>query len=177
LKPKRNFNQYSKTDESAKQCYERLLPEFGIPYEVIDQWIYLHYYNGNTVNNYGWIDYWNIKYEKVSLEKKSILSLNVVKKYQRFVRERSLLDPYRNIACREIDLDHWKRKNTWRVPPVVIDVASFETPPVYSDFCGSIQLVEGHSRLGFFRAMERENMMDRNMHEVYLIRKSDNKTA
>jgi DNA-binding GntR family transcriptional regulator len=57
LKPFRNFNQIRQTDETEQKYFERLQPQYKIPIEVMKQWIYPHYYDRNTVNNYGWLNY------------------------------------------------------------------------------------------------------------------------
>tara|TARA_R110000851_G_scaffold92259_1_gene201242 strand:- start:11 stop:316 length:306 start_codon:yes stop_codon:yes gene_type:complete len=57
LKPRRDFNCFSISDESIEDYYLRLKGRFNIPRSVLEQWLYGLYYDRNCVNNYGWIDF------------------------------------------------------------------------------------------------------------------------
>ncbi|MFZ2398294.1 MAG: hypothetical protein WAW31_06470 [Smithella sp.] len=170
MKPHRNFNEFKVTDESAQGCYERLKNSFDIPFDVIDQWLFPHYFNSNSVNNYGWIDYSKCIFDKVLLNIGSLVSLNVIEKYKAYVQMRESSQPFKEFMCIPKDIEHWKVQCTWRVPPIVIDVQSFHNIPVYSEITGHLQLVEGHSRLGYLLAMHRSGILNKESHEVYILR-------
>lgn len=169
LKPLRNFNELDENDETKKECYERLKNQFHIPLEVIEQWIYPHYYNINTINNYGWIDYTKCIFKKFTLEIEKIKSLNIIKKYASYVHQREAAEPFIGFMCIPKDKEHWEVHQTWRVPPIVIDVNSFSNSPDYSELSGPMQLVEGHSRMGYLLSMCRAGIMKKDSHEVYLL--------
>ena len=57
LKPKKNFNEFRAGDETTAEYANRIGTSFGFPEEVLSQWIYPHYFNWHTVQNYGWIDF------------------------------------------------------------------------------------------------------------------------
>jgi hypothetical protein len=169
MKPLRNFNELKLTDESEQDCYERLKDRFGIPFDVIDQWVYPHYFNSNTVSNYGWIDYSNCTFIKKTLDISVLAKLHVIDEYLSYVRMRELSEPFGEFMCIPKDKEHWKVQCTWRIPPVIIDVASFKDIPDYAEIDGPLQLVEGHSRLGYLLALKRAGILRMNEHQVYLL--------
>ena len=170
LKPFRNFNEFSEKDETAVGCFERLKIQFNIPLEVIEQWLYPLYYDPNSVNNYGWIDYSKYSFVKNKLSIKTFESLNVIKKYESYVQVRAASKPFSDFMCTYGDKEYWKEHSTWRVPPIVIDVRSLKNIPEYSEISGQLQLIEGHSRLGYLLAMHRTGMLKRKQHEVYILK-------
>lgn len=169
LKPFRNFNGYDASDETEEEFFERLKPKYIIPLEVLQQWIYPLYYDPNTVNNYGWIDYTHIEFTKVLFTIEQLLELHVVEKYQDYVDVKKSYQPYSGFPCIERDLKHWQEHNTWTVPPVVLDVNSFDTIPSDVENVGPYQLIEGHTRLGLLLAMQRVGILEKNEHQVYLL--------
>lgn len=173
LKPSRNFNEIKETDETKLACYKRLKKKFNIPLEVIEQWIYPHYYNIKTVNNYGWIDYSESTFVKVELNNETLKLLNIISEYESYVRLREKAEPFSGFMCIPKDIDHWQKHQTWRTPPIVIDVDSFPKAPEYSEFSSPLQLVEGHSRLGYLLSMYRNGILTKNEHEVYLLTKKN----
>ncbi len=171
LKPLRNFNYLQDSDESPFGCYKRLKAEFDIPFEVIEQWIYQHYYESNSVKNYGWIDYQRNIFKKVVLNVSEIINLSVIEEYQSFVYNRSRIKSLDNFTCMSEDKVFWGDFQTWRTPPVVLDVTSYDNIPDYCDIKGKLQLIEGHSRLGYFLALHKMKYLTKNEHEVYLLSK------
>ncbi len=168
LIPLRDFNCHRDSDESPCQHYLRLLPRFNIPLEVIEQWIFPHYYNRNTVNNYGWLNYNKIRIEETFMSVLQLATLHIIGSYQSFVRTRVSNDPFDGFACAPKDVEHWREKSTWRVPPIVIDVTTLRDIPLQADINGPFQLVEGHSRLGYLLAMRRAGLVtDDSTHRVY----------
>lgn len=170
LKPFRNFNKFDETDETEEEFFERLKPKYNIPLEVLQQWISPHFYHANTVDNYGWIDYTHIEFTKVLFTIEQLLELHVVEKYQDYVDVKKSYKPYSEFPCRERDLKHWQEHNTWTVPPVVLDVNSFDTIPSDVENVGPYQLIEGHTRLGLLLAMQRVGILEKKEHQVYLLK-------
>lgn len=169
LKPFCNFNEIDESDETVEEYFERLKPKYNIPLEVLIQWIYPHYYNGNTVKNYGWIDYLNSKFKKVHLTIEQLSELNVVKNHLSYVDTKKSYQPYSGFGCNSIDKQHWKNNNTWTVPPVVLDVNSFAQIPSYAEIIAPYQLIEGHTRFGHLLAMQRGGILRKKEHQVYLL--------
>jgi len=170
LMPRRNFNQISDSDETEFEHYSRLKPEFNIPLDVIDQWLYPHFYNYETVKNYGWIDYRRASFKKVELKVKEIESLNVIEDYSDYVSEKSELKPFIDFMCKDEDIDYWRNIGTWRIPPIVIEARSFPNFPEKAEIRGPLQLVEGHSRLGYFKAIKKSLQKLKSVHDIYLLK-------
>jgi uncharacterized protein YdeI (YjbR/CyaY-like superfamily) len=81
LKPLRNFREFNADDESVDQCFRRLQEAgYRIPYQVIEQWIYPLYYNRNTVNNYGWIDYRTVEFLETVLSMDELMK-HIIEEY------------------------------------------------------------------------------------------------
>jgi hypothetical protein len=175
LKPLRDFNCRRESDESPHQHYLRLLPLFNIPVEVIEQWLYPLYYNEQTVNNYGWLDYDMVCFDLEHISVRQLAQLHVVTRYEQYVRKKEASIPFDGFACRSQDKEHWQTMGTWRVPPIVIDISTLPNIPRHSDMKGSFQLVEGHSRLGYLLAMFRAGLLaDDSQHLVYRMYVSEN---
>jgi hypothetical protein len=170
LKPLRNFNHYSEKDETSEECDRRLL-ELGyeIPYAVIDQWIYPHYYNHNMVNNYGWMDYRKALFLETTLSVDQLRQLYVIEDFRDYVQRRSTSNPYGDFTCSPKDLEHWKTYGTWRVPPIVLDVESISGVPSFAEISGPYQLIEGHTRLGYLLSLINVDMLRVREHRVFLL--------
>ena len=169
MKPLRNYNQLEISDESEEDCHKRLHGIFGIPLDVISQWIYPHYYNSNTVKNYGWIDYRESTFSTAFFDIEDLVSLNVIEEYRSYVKMREQSEPFKEFMCIAEDKECWGSRGTWRIPPIIIDVDSFSKPPHYSELTGRFQLIEGHSRLGYLLAMKRAGVLRKQEHKVYLL--------
>lgn len=143
---------------------------YKIPLMVIEQWIYPHYYNHHTVNNYGWIDFRYASFFKVKLLMEDIRKLNVIKDYQSYVKNRSNYPSIEDFSCVEKDKRHWKNYSTWRVPPIAIDITTLSNIPSYSDLPEPFQLVEGHTRLGYLLALEKMDMLETQEHTVFMLK-------
>lgn len=170
LRPRKNFNCPDSNDETESEYVARLKPKYDIPLEVAEQWLYIHYENSHTIQNYSWMDFNKLRFVRAELDEKTIFQLNVIDEYQDLVSERSENRDYDDFVCIPKDVDFWRVKSTWRVPPIVLDVESLPSlPPVTADIRGPYQLVEGHCRLGNFLALKAaEKLMDRK-HTVYLL--------
>lgn len=172
LKPRRNFNEWRSTDETEEEYAARINALFGFPAPVLSQWIYPHYFNWHTVQNYGWIDYSRVSFVEESWLTERLRSLRVIEAFSRFVRERSEgFASTSEFFCLPEDKHHWHTHGTWRVPPVVLDPEGLGPEPSYSDIAGSLQLIEGHSRLGYLLAFDRiEPSGLATAHHVFVLR-------
>lgn len=171
LKPLRNFNEFSPDDESVDQCFDRLSKAgFRIPHSVIEQWIYAHYYNDRTINNYGWIDYRKVSFVETTLSIFDLKQLYIIEAYRDYVEMRSKLKPFEDFVCISEDLQHWKSHCTWRIPPIVLDVKSLTDIPQHAEIHGNFQLIEGHSRLGYLLSMERAGILRPTEHRIFLLK-------
>lgn len=172
LKPYRNFNSFSISDESVENYYLRLKERFNIPKAVLEQWLYGLYYDRNCVNNYGWIDFddIDIMLEDLSLEK--LREVRVIDDYRDYVEEGASYIAYEQLPCLEKDKDHWKSHGTWRTPPVILDVKGFphDVIPDYSDIGSGMQLIEGHSRLGYLYAIANCSLCLADTHKAYVVK-------
>ena len=129
LKPYRNFNSFSISDESVENYYLRLKERFNIPKAVLEQWLY-------------------------------------------YVEEGASYIAYEQLPCLEKDKDHWKSHGTWRTPPVILDVKGFphDVIPDYSDIGSGMQLIEGHSRLGYLYAIANCSLCLADTHKAYVVK-------
>jgi hypothetical protein len=169
LRPHRNFDRFDESDETSQEYVARLSPRYDIPFEVADQWLYPHYCRSETVSNYAWIDFQPLSFECVELDSEIVSELYVIEQYRSFVTDRATNREYSQFTCLERDLAHWKKESTWRVPPVILDVASIGVPPQHADIKGPLQLIEGHSRLGNFLALKSTGKLRERKHRVYML--------
>lgn len=172
LIPNRNFNGFDITDETELEYQQRLVPRFYIPIEVIKQWLYPLYYNQNSTNNYGWINYDNVDFIESILDYKTLSELYVIKRYQNYVNAGSQYIAYNQFTCTKQDKEHWIKFSTWRVPPIILDVQSIPVTaiPNYADIQGRWQLIEGHSRLGYLYSAKNCKILTQNIHKVYILK-------
>lgn len=171
LKPKRNYNQFDPADESVAECTIRLQTlGYPIPLQVVDQWLYPHYYNDNMVNNYGWIDYNSVEFAEAELPLEKLVSVYVIEEFRDYVEMRAQSNVFGDFMCLEIDLEHWKSQLTWRIPPIVLDTKTLMTAPKYAEISTGLQLVEGHTRLGYLLAMKNAAHPLQEKHRVFILR-------
>jgi hypothetical protein len=112
MKPLRDFNSSNENDETVEACCRRLKSIFNIPLEVVDQWLFGLYYNVNTVDNYGWIDYYNVSFKKTTIGVEDVASLNVISNYKDYVKSRECVEPFEEFACKPIDKEYWAQNQT-----------------------------------------------------------------
>ena len=176
LIPNRNFNSLDITDETELEYQQRLAPRFYIPIEVIKQWLYPLYYNRNSINNYGWINYDNVHYIESTMNYKTLSELYVIKKYQDYVNKISQCMAYNQFTCTKQDKEYWIKFSTWKVPPIILDVQSIPVTaiPNYADIQGCWQLIEGHSRLGYLYSLQNCKLLTQNIHKVYILKYKNN---
>ena len=55
----------------------------------------------------------------------------------------------------------------------MVEIKAFPSPPWYADFSGKLQLVEGHTRLGYLKAMHHNNAKLAEEHDIYLLTKRE----
>ena len=171
LKPHRDFNQFRETDETTIEYHLRLQKTFDIPFDVVDQWLYPHYYNINTTNNYGWIDYNLVSFRLITLPFKQLATVNVVADYKPYVEGRSSAQAFSEFRCQKEDLEYWRTNLTWRIPPIIIDAESLHPIPNHAEVHSPYQIVEGHSRLGYLIATSRCGLvLGNSQHSVYVMR-------
>ena len=170
LLPLRDFDQWSETNETPEQMAERLgHAGFSIPLPVIAQWLYPHYYTSETVDNYGWLDYRRISFSTATISVSDVKQLHVIHGYREYVQTRASSKPYGDFVCKPEDLAYWQSHGTWRVPPIVLDVESLPTIPSHAEILGPLQLVEGHSRLGYLLALDAAGMLTVQDHTVFMM--------
>jgi len=172
LIPRKNFNCWSESDETVDDYCLRLKERFSIPIDVVKQWLYDLYYDINTVHNYGWLNYDKIEFVLINLSLNDLKTIRVINDFQEYVEEGSAYKSYDQLPCIAKDKEHWEQFGTWRTPPIILDVSSLLTEkiPTYSDVEGPLQLVEGHSRLGYLYAISNCKLHLRVDHKVYLMR-------
>ena len=172
LIPHYNFNSSSDSDESANDCCLRLKSRFDIPLEIFEQWLYCHYYEPNTIDNYAWIDYDRIQFSLVKFDCETIKDFRVINNFKQDVEYCSLHISYDTIPCFDIDMQYWREHGTWRTPPIVLDVNSLPKKhiPLHADIDSNYQLVEGHSRLGYLLSIINCKLKHAKSHKVYLIK-------
>jgi hypothetical protein len=170
LKPNKNFDMIDEGDETVDEYCRRISDIVNVPYNVADQWLYCLYYEEDMVDNYGWIDYSNVDFVLSEVSTEEALSLHVIKSFSRRVDTCNSCTPFDNFMCIEKDKEFWIENRSWRIPPIVVDVTSFGKSPVYAEFSGDLQLVEGHSRLGYMKSMHRAGERLAKTHSVYLLK-------
>ncbi len=151
LKPRRNFDVGSPTDETKLQYAERV----RIPVEVTSEWLYPHFYNWHTVQNYGWIDYDRVTFVSEGWPFEPLGSLRIYSDFRKLVDQRTEARSLTEFCCIDKDVDHWREAGTWRVPPVILDREGLGEPPPYAEVPARFQLIEGHNRMGYLRAFHR----------------------
>lgn len=171
LIPKRNFNTFDLSDESEEDQWKRLESRFHIPLNVVKQWLYPLYYNQNSTNNYGWLNFDNIEFLEEELSYEELLNVYVIDGYKSYVDDGARYKAYDKLPCVERDKEYWRKESTWRVPPIILDVKSIsDRVPEHAEIKGPLQLVEGHSRLGYLFAAKNSGVLQKNNHKIYLMR-------
>jgi hypothetical protein len=173
LKP----NEIEGSKESFDDYYPRILEKHDfshIPKEVFEQWIHAHHDNPYTLRNYGWFDYEKVKFELVKWEASALIDIYVIESFREYVTSRAELKNLSKFMCKKEDLLTWKENGTWRTPPIIIDVRTLKTTiPRWSELQPPFQLVEGHSRYGYFKSMLEQEKGEKRLaayHSIYLMR-------
>ena len=176
LKPNENEDG---NQEWFDEYYKRikLKKEFkNIPKEVFEQWIHAHHKNYETLNNYAWIDYEKVEFKLLKWSFEKLENINIIENYREYSDSRAICNDLSQFCCCDKDLKHWKENGTWRIPPIILDVKSIiDDIPKWSEIKEPFQLVEGHSRIGYLKSMNRINKLGKEKisdnHKIYLMTK------
>jgi hypothetical protein len=141
-----------------------------IPVEVLLHWIYDQYDFQVTIKNYAWLDFYEMEFEKVSWPTKNFVGIEILKFYREYVRDKSAIEKIEDFPYDE----YWIKNGTWIIPPIVLDVSTLKNNvPHSSKIMGPFQYVDGHTRLGYLRALinisktEETNLAD--SHWIFLM--------
>jgi hypothetical protein len=122
-----------------------------IPKEVFEQWIHAHHSKPHTLKHYAWIDMKEIVFSIREYIYEEILQFYVIKECREWVETCSKI-PLKYIPSNF--MENWERNGTWEVPPVVLNVLDFKSnSPKWTELKNKIQLIEGHTRLGYLRSL------------------------
>lgn len=159
--------------EDFEEYYQRIQKNEKlkhIPKEVLEHWIYDQYEFDVTIKNYAWLDFYEMKFEKIEWRKENFIGIEIVEFYRSYVQEKSETEKIEDFQYDE----YWKKNGTWFIPPIVFDVSSLKKiTPQFRSIKGSYQFVDGHTRLGYLYALinismkEETNLADR--HWVFLM--------
>jgi hypothetical protein len=177
LRLKPNENNHG-NQEYFDEYYERIkdIEEFAhIPKHVFKQWIWAHHKNPKTLENYAWLNYENVEFQLCNWSNSQFSNIYVIEPYKDYYQNRSNFNDISSFCCRDKDLKHWLTKGTWRTPPIILDVESLnDNYPTWSELNPPLQLVEGHSRLGYLNSMIRISKLGKQIvadnHEIYLMK-------
>ena len=171
--------------ENFEEYYSRIIlkREFAhIPKKVFEQWLYPHNDNFESITNYGWLNYENIKFELCTWSNEQLSNIYVIESYRDYYENRASYNDLSSFCCVDKDLTEWENNGTWRIPPIILDVTSInEMIPSCCDLVSPYQLVEGHSRLGYLHSMFTINKLGKQKvaqtHEIYLMKVDSKKKS
>ena len=170
LKPQKIINDLKEDFEEYYQCLQQNEKLQHIPKEVLEHWIYDQYYSERTIRHYAWLNFYQIKFEKVKWPTKRFVGIEIIDSYHEYVQFKSELG---KISDFQYDY-YWKKNGTWFIPPIVLDVSSLKQKiPRISGIKGPFQFVDGHTRLGYLYALiniarkKKTNLDD--SHWIYLM--------
>lgn len=124
-----------------------------IPKLVLEQWIYPHHNNGNTIANYAWINYETTEFIVEEWDYELLQTVNIIDDYVEYVNLRKSCSDFNQFCCIPEDVEYWRNNGTWKTPPIILNISSFTcTLPGWSDLKPPYQLVEGHSRIGYLHS-------------------------
>jgi len=125
----------------------------NVPEAVLEQWI--HGLQGEYVTrrNYAWLDFDQLDFTLEPWPTERLLQVYAVESYRDCVQVRAACRSYKEFCCTRRDLAHWQKYGTWRVAPIVMDVASLGALPPEKELVAPDQLIEGHNRLGYLHAV------------------------
>jgi len=173
LVPIKKAEGYKCKNEDIEEYLHRIGHGFkNIPESVLRQWLYLHTINPDMINNYGWIDYHKATFVEMLWTDEQISQIQVFSRYRPYVESRSKIEQLSDFMCIRKDKDYWAKYGTWRIPIVVLKTVSIYGKPNRSELNKPYQLIEGHSRIGYFRAFCRfreEYIKNEKLHKIYLM--------
>nr|WP_315145859.1 hypothetical protein [uncultured Flavobacterium sp.] len=164
--------------ENFEEYYERIKikTEFShIPEIVFEQWLWAHIDKEESITNYGWLNYEEIEFELCSWTTNQLTNINVIESYRDYYKNRASYNDLNTFCCTDKDLKVWKKRGTWRTPPIILDVQSIsEEIPNWCEIVPPYQLVEGHSRLGYLKSMVTIDKLGKGKvaekHNIYVMR-------
>lgn len=164
--------------ENFEEYYERIKikTEFShIPEIVFEQWLWAHIDKEESITNYGWLNYEEIEFELCSWTTNQLININVIESYRDYYKNRASYNDLNTFCCTDKDLKVWKKRGTWRTPPIILDVQSIsEEIPNWCEIVPPYQLVEGHSRLGYLKSMVTIDKLGKGKvaekHNIYVMR-------
>ena len=155
LKPNQDNNGNQEDYADYLKRIRKTFSEFDhIPDDVIEQWLWAHHNNYETLRNYAWIDYNDTEFILCQLTNQQLMDINVIEEYSDYVDNRARYTDVNDFCCIEDDLHNWINNGTWRMPPIILDVSTIkEQVPTWSEIRPPYQIIEGHSRLGYLKSM------------------------
>jgi hypothetical protein len=134
---------------------------------VLEQWIYLHHQNDQTLQNYAWLDFKKITFEIAQWDIQQLLKLNLVPMFENM--RIGYDSPFERLPASEAP--YWQANGTWQVPPIILDVATLpHSRPKKAELHGPFQLVEGHSRFRNLLISEYQQLYLTSHHRIYLMK-------
>lgn len=145
--------------EDKQQYINRIRLEFpNIPEDILEQWIYPHHFNDEIRFLYGWMNYEQVRFSLATWTNAQIKSVKVYSDFRRYVENttRKVLTALPSklpaIELREEVVHNWEEYGTWRTPIIVLASKDIMGVPEGVELNRPFQLVEGHTRLGWFNA-------------------------
>jgi hypothetical protein len=145
--------------EDKRQYISRIRSNFtNLPEDVLEQWIYPHHFNEEMRRLYGWLDYEKVAFSLVKWTSEQVQAVKVYSHFRPYVesttRKVRMAGPSElsSIDLRKEVIASWINRGTWRTPIIVLESSSFVSPPRGIEINRPYQLVEGHTRLGWFIA-------------------------
>ncbi len=146
---------------------ESVLPNF--PKCVLEQWVHRHF--SQFCNDYWWIEYDRLVFDKVYFSKEQIMSIGTaILETQDYWGDDFINNPEFRVKKTWLGgfMDEYK---TWPKPVIVFDTCNSnieETKKLFKPF----HLLEGHMRLAYMRAFIRRRISGvKDMQEVWLAKK------
>ena len=174
LIPSRTLNQVGQSGETLEQYIKRIKRKFkNIPNKVLEQWLYLHTSDPYVIQNYAWIDYTAVRFTEVLWSYEQIAQIQVFSEFRYYVEMRTKTNSLEQFMCVAEDKAYWEMYGTWRIPIIVLNTQNLSNPPRFSELNKPFQLVEGHSRLGYYKAFYRyfqQGLVQMpNLHKIFLM--------
>ena len=145
--------------EDKQQYINRIRLEFpNIPEDILEQWIYPYHFNDEIRFLYGWMNYEQVCFSLATWTNVQIESVKMYSGFSRYVENttRKVLMALPNklpaIELREEVIRSWTEYGTWRTPIIVLASKEIMGVPEGVELRRPFQLVEGHTRLGWFNA-------------------------
>jgi hypothetical protein len=137
-----------------------------IPDEIFKQWIHPLHKDGQTLQNYAWLNFQPVSFKLVERDIAWLKRLNLVPMFESM--RHGFDDPLAALPPSEAPF--WMQYGTWRVPPIALDVDSLPPgKPAKAQLKAPYQLVEGHSRFHNLLISEYQQLNLAPQHQIYLM--------